>query len=112
MNRKEYEKTADYQKSVELVKEFVDDAIAHADKKSKGLFARLSKKRIDEDGNKLLLEEGFGKSHGERTYTISDFELSATNEKLSKIRDKSNKFSNLGQKLGFSFGLVVFILIL
>ena len=40
-------------------KEFVDDAIAHADKKSKGLFARLSKKRIDEDGNKLLLEEDF-----------------------------------------------------
>ena len=33
-------------------------------------------------------------------------------EKLSKIRDKSNKFSNLGQKLGFSFGLGIFILIL
>ena len=25
----------------------------------KGFFARLSKKRIDEDGNKLLLEEDF-----------------------------------------------------
>ena len=34
------------------------------------------------------------------------------NEKLCKIRDKNSRFSNLGQKLGFSFGLVVFILIL
>ena len=34
-------------------------AIAHAEKKSKGFFARFSKKRIDEYGNKLLLEEDF-----------------------------------------------------
>ena len=51
--------TSDHVVNVAEVKEFVDDAIAHADKKSKGLFARLSKKRIDEDGNKLLLEEDF-----------------------------------------------------
>lgn len=51
--------TADHVVNITEVKEFVDDAITHADKKSKGLFARLSKKRIDEDGNKLLLEEDF-----------------------------------------------------
>ena len=51
--------TSDHVVNITEVKEFVDDAIAHADKKSKGLFARLSKKRIDEDGNKLLLEEDF-----------------------------------------------------
>ena len=51
--------TSDHVVNVAEVKEFVDDAIAHAEKKSKGLFARLSKKRIDEDGNKLLLEEDF-----------------------------------------------------
>jgi hypothetical protein len=51
--------TSDHVVNITEVKEFVDDAIAHADKKSKGLFARLSKKRIDEEGNKLLLEEDF-----------------------------------------------------
>ena len=51
--------TSDHVVNVSEVKEFVDDAIAHAEKKSKGFFARLSKKRIDEDGNKLLLEEDF-----------------------------------------------------
>ncbi len=51
--------TSDHVVNISEVKEFVDDAIAHAEKKSKGLFARLSKKRIDEDGNKLLLEEDF-----------------------------------------------------
>ena len=51
--------TADHVVNITEVKEFVDDAIAHAEKKSKGFFARLSKKRIDEDGNKLLLEEDF-----------------------------------------------------
>ncbi len=51
--------TSDHVVNVTEVKEFVDDAIAHAEKKGKGLFARLSKKRIDEDGNKLLLEEDF-----------------------------------------------------
>ena len=34
------------------------------------------------------------------------------NEKLLKIRDKINKFSTLGQKIGFSVGLAVCILIL
>lgn len=51
--------TSDHVVNVAEVKEYVDDAIAHAEKKSRGLFARLSKKRIDEDGNKLLLEEDF-----------------------------------------------------
>ena len=51
--------TSDHVVNVTEVKEFVDDAIAHAEKKSKWLFARLSKKRIDEEGNKLLLEEDF-----------------------------------------------------
>ena len=51
--------TSDHVVNVTEVKEFVDDAIAHAEKKSRGLFARLSKKRIDEEGNKLLLEEDF-----------------------------------------------------
>lgn len=51
--------TSDHVVNITEVKEFVDDAIAHAEKKSKGLFARLSKKRIDEYGNKLLLEEDF-----------------------------------------------------
>ena len=51
--------TADHVVNITEVKEFVDDAIAHAEKKSRGLFARLSKKRIDEYGNKLLLEEDF-----------------------------------------------------
>ena len=51
--------TSDHVVNVTEVKEFVDDAIAHAEKKSKGLFARLSKKRIDEEGNRLLLEEDF-----------------------------------------------------
>ena len=32
---------------------------------------------------KLLFEEGFGKNHGERTYTITDFGISGTNERLS-----------------------------
>mgnify|MGYP003300853253 CR=1 FL=1 len=51
--------TADHVVNITEVKEFVDDAIAHAEKKSRGLFARLSRKRIDEEGNKLLLEEDF-----------------------------------------------------
>ena len=34
------------------------------------------------------------------------------NEKLSKIADKSNKYSNLGQKIGFSLGMAIFIIIL
>lgn len=51
--------TSDHVVNIAEVKEFVDDAIEHADKKSRGLFARLSKKRIDEEGNRLLLEEDF-----------------------------------------------------
>lgn len=51
--------TADHVVNITEVKEFVDDAIEHADKKSRGIFAKLSKKRIDEYGNKLLLEEDF-----------------------------------------------------
>lgn len=51
--------TADHLVNVTEVKELVDEAIAHAEKKSRGFFARLSKKRIDEEGNKLLLEEDF-----------------------------------------------------
>ena len=51
--------TSDHVVNITEVKEFVDEAIAHAEKKSRGLLARLSKKRIDEDGNKLLLEEDF-----------------------------------------------------
>lgn len=51
--------TSDHVVNIAEVKEFVDDAIAHAEKKSRGFFARLSRKRIDEDGNKLLLEEDF-----------------------------------------------------
>ncbi len=34
------------------------------------------------------------------------------NDKVLKIADKSSKFSNLGQRLGFSVGMVVFIIIL
>ena len=51
--------TSEHVVNITEVKEFIDDAIAHAEKKSKGLFVRLSKKRIDEYGNKLLLEEDF-----------------------------------------------------
>ncbi|MBR5584219.1 MAG: hypothetical protein IKW21_06800, partial [Lachnospiraceae bacterium] len=51
--------TSEHVVNIAEVKEFIDDAIAHAEKKSKGFFARLSMKRIDEDGNKLLLEEDF-----------------------------------------------------
>ena len=51
--------TSDHVVNITEVKEFVDDAIAHAEKKSRGLFAKLSKKRIDEYGNRLLLEEDF-----------------------------------------------------
>ena len=51
--------TSEHVVNITEVKEFIDDAIEHAEKKSKGFFARLSKKRIDEYGNKLLLEEDF-----------------------------------------------------
>ena len=51
--------TSEHVVNIAEVKEFIDDAIEHAEKKSKGIFARLSKKRIDEYGNKLLLEEDF-----------------------------------------------------
>ena len=51
--------TSEHVVNITEVKEFIDDAIAHAEKKGKGLFVRLSKKRIDEYGNKLLLEEDF-----------------------------------------------------
>lgn len=51
--------TSDHVVNIAEVKEFVDNAIAHAEKKSRGFFARLSRKRIDEDGNRLLLEEDF-----------------------------------------------------
>ncbi|MBR2337567.1 MAG: hypothetical protein IKA61_06460 [Clostridia bacterium] len=34
------------------------------------------------------------------------------NEKLCKISDKSSKYSNMGQKLGFSFGMAIFIIII
>ena len=33
-------------------------------------------------------------------------------EKLKKITDKSSRFSNLGQKLGFAVGMAIFIIIL
>lgn len=51
--------TSDHVVNITEVKELVDDAIVHAERKSRGLFVRLSKKRIDEYGNKLLLEEDF-----------------------------------------------------
>lgn len=51
--------TSDHLVNVTEVKELVDAAMEHAEKKSKGFFARISKKRIDEEGNKLLLEEDF-----------------------------------------------------
>ncbi len=51
--------TSDHVVNITEVKEFVDDAIDHAEKKSKSFFARFSKKRLDEEGNKLLLEEDF-----------------------------------------------------
>lgn len=51
--------TSDHVVNVAEVKEILDEAMAHADKKSRGFFARLSKKRIDEYGHKLLLEEDF-----------------------------------------------------
>ncbi len=51
--------TSDHVVNVAEVKAFVDDAVAHAEKKSRGFFVKLSKKRVDEDGNKLLLEEDF-----------------------------------------------------
>ena len=51
--------TAEHVVNITEVKEFIDDAIAHAEKKSRNFFVRLSKKRIDEYGNKLLLEEDF-----------------------------------------------------
>lgn len=51
--------TSDHVVNITEVKEFVDDAIDHAEKKSRGIFAKFSKKRIDEYGNRLLLEEDF-----------------------------------------------------
>lgn len=51
--------TSEHVVNVAEVKEIIDEAIAHAEKKRKKLFAKLSKKRIDEYGNKLLLEEDF-----------------------------------------------------
>lgn len=51
--------TSEHVVNIAEVKEFIDDAIEHAEKKSKGFFAKLSKKRVDEYGNKLLLEEDF-----------------------------------------------------
>lgn len=51
--------TAEHVVNIAEVKDMIDEAIAHAEKKSRGFFARLSKKRIDEYGNKLLLEEDF-----------------------------------------------------
>lgn len=51
--------TADHVVNIAEVKEIIDEAIVHAEKKSKGFFARLSKKRVDEYGNRLLLEEDF-----------------------------------------------------
>lgn len=51
--------TSDHVVNVTEVKGFIDDAIEHAEKKSRGLFARLSRKRVDEEGNRLLLEEDF-----------------------------------------------------
>ena len=51
--------TSEHVVNVTEVKEIIDEAIACARKKSKGLFARLSKKRVDEFGNQLLLEEDF-----------------------------------------------------
>lgn len=51
--------TSDHVVNVAEVKEILDEAMTHADKKSRGFFARLSKKRIDEYGRKLLLEEDF-----------------------------------------------------
>ena len=51
--------TSEHVVNITEVKEFIDEAIEHAEKKSKGFFAKLSKKRIDEYGNRLLLEEDF-----------------------------------------------------
>lgn len=51
--------TSEHVVNITEVKEFIDEAIEHAEKKSKRFFAKLSKKRIDEYGNRLLLEEDF-----------------------------------------------------
>lgn len=50
---------------------------------------------------KLLFEEGFGKKHGERTYTISDFGLSATNEQLSAMIVSNSDIENVYRKFMF-----------
>ncbi|MGN0334496.1 MAG: hypothetical protein ACI4DV_02375 [Lachnospiraceae bacterium] len=51
--------TAEHVVNVTEVKEIIDRAIAHAEKKGKSWFAKLSKKRVNEFGNRLLLEEDF-----------------------------------------------------
>ena len=51
--------TAEHVVNVAEVKELVDRAIAYAQKRGRGFFARLSRKRVDEDGNRLILEEDF-----------------------------------------------------
>ncbi len=59
-NRIGKKQTFDHVVNVTEVKEMIDDAIFRAEKKSKNWLVRLSKKRVDEFGNKLLLEEDFG----------------------------------------------------
>lgn len=51
--------TSDHVVNVTEVKEMIDQAIAHAEKKNKKWFVRLTKKRVDEFGNQILLEEDF-----------------------------------------------------
>lgn len=50
---------------------------------------------------KLMFEEGFGKSHGERTYTISDFSVSSTNESLSMAYISNDDLENIYRKFMF-----------
>ena len=68
----------------------------------------------DEDDVAFLTD--YFNSLGENNLTaeverITNYDL-IINEKVSKIADKSIRFSNLGQKLGLAVGVAVFIIIL
>jgi DNA replication protein DnaC len=51
--------TAEHAVNVEEVKDMVDQVVTLAEKRGKKIWAKLFRKRVDENGNRLILEEDF-----------------------------------------------------
>ena len=69
---------------------------------------------VDEEDKRFLNDyfNSLGKNNLDAEVEFVSAEQVIIDEKVKIIADNSSRFSNLGQKLGFSLGMVVFIIIL